>query len=230
MAIIWQRVGYPGLDPYLWFEEIWSVHKHGSLNYNVVGVYPPGFVLFTASIISYNYKARVTPPRIKDTIQQIFELITKRDFKSNTHHSLKSKISIKDKSKFRNFYLYPKFGCKGVIDFLKDDILLNNGIIKTNSIITDLNSSNDHIEIQYIQGKNVYTQVFDKIYWAASILDLINILKLKNFNQLKYRKLLTINISINKKDLLGDKVHASYIRYRIFFFTEYMNQIKLVLI
>ena len=31
------------------------------------------------------------------------------------------------------------------------------------------------------------------------------------YNQLKYRKLLTINISINKKDLLGDKVHTSYI-------------------
>ena len=169
------------------------------------------FWKFEISNLSKNYKARVTPPRIRYAIQKIFEFKSKRDFKSNTQKSLESKIAIKDKSKVRNFYLYPKFGCKGVIDFLKDDIILNNGIVKTNSIITDLNSSNDHIEIQYIQGKKVYTKVFDKIYWAASILDLINILKLKNYNQLNYRKLLTINISINKKDLLGDKVHASYI-------------------
>ncbi|MCP6719101.1 MAG: hypothetical protein KJI71_02595, partial [Patescibacteria group bacterium] len=168
------------------------------------------FWKFDISNMSKDYKARVTPPRIRDTIQQIFELITKRDFKSNTHN-LESKISIKNKSKFRNFYLYPKFGCKGVIDFLRDDIILNNGIIKTNSIITELNPSNNHIEIQYTQGKKVYTEVFDKIYWAASILDLIKVLKLKNYNKLKYRKLLTINISINKKDLLGDNVHASYI-------------------
>ncbi len=169
------------------------------------------FWKFDISNMSKDYKARVTPPRIRYAIQKIFEFKNKRDFKSNTQQSLESKITIKDKPKFRNFYLYPKFGCKRVIDFLKDDIILNDGIIKTNSIITDLNSSNDHIEIQYIQGKNVYTDVFDKIYWAASILDLINLLKLKNYNQLNYRKLLTINISINKKDLLGDRVHASYI-------------------
>ena len=54
MTIIWQRVIYPGLDPYSWFGEIWSIHKHGSLKFDVVGVYPPGFVLFTASIISFN--------------------------------------------------------------------------------------------------------------------------------------------------------------------------------
>jgi len=54
MFIIWQRVSYPGLDPYLWFGEIWSVHKNGSLNFDVVGVFPPGFVLFNASIISFN--------------------------------------------------------------------------------------------------------------------------------------------------------------------------------
>ncbi len=169
------------------------------------------FWKFDISNMSKDYKARVTPPRIRDTIQQIFELITKRGFKSDKQHSLDPKISIKDKSKFRNFYLYPKYGCKGVIDVLKDDIILNNGIIKTNSIITDLNSYNDHIEIKYMQGKNLFTEEFDKIYWAASILDLINILKLKNFSRLKYRKLLTINLSINKKDLLGDKVHTSYI-------------------
>ena len=54
MAIIWQRVSYPGLDPYFWFVEIWSIHKHGSLNFDALGVYPPGFILFTASIISFN--------------------------------------------------------------------------------------------------------------------------------------------------------------------------------
>jgi len=54
MAIIWQRVSYPGLDPHLWFGEIWSIHKNGSLKFDVVGVYPPGFVLFNASIISFN--------------------------------------------------------------------------------------------------------------------------------------------------------------------------------
>ena len=169
------------------------------------------FWKFEISNLSKDYKARVSPPRIRYAIQKYFELKTQKGFKSNTQKSVEPKYSINDKSMFRNLYLYPKYGCKGVIDFLKDDIILNNGIIKTNSIITNLNSYNDHIEIKYMHGKNLYTEVFDKIYWAASILDLINILKLKNYNQLKYRKLLTINISINKKDLLGDKVHTSYI-------------------
>ena len=54
MFIIGQRVSYPGIDPYLWFGEIWSVHKQGSLNSIVAAAYPRGFVLFTASIISFN--------------------------------------------------------------------------------------------------------------------------------------------------------------------------------
>ncbi len=166
---------------------------------------------FEISNISKDFRARVTPPRIRHTIQKNLESIIQKGFNSNTHKRVNPKYSEKDKLKLNNLYLYPKYGCKGVIDFLKDGIILNNGIIKTNSTITDLTLYNDNIRIKYMYGKNVYTEVFDKIYWAASILDLINILKLKNYNQLKYRKLLTINISINKKDLLGDKVHASYI-------------------
>ena len=54
MFIIWQHASYPGIDPYLWFEEILFIQKHGSLNLEVFGVYPPGFVLFTSSIISLN--------------------------------------------------------------------------------------------------------------------------------------------------------------------------------
>ncbi|TKJ24124.1 MAG: hypothetical protein CEE43_00135 [Promethearchaeota archaeon Loki_b32] len=54
MVIIWQRVGYPGLDSYSWFGDIWFIHKNCSLRFDFAGVYPPGFVLFTASIISFN--------------------------------------------------------------------------------------------------------------------------------------------------------------------------------
>ncbi|MBA7528062.1 hypothetical protein ES705_20245 [subsurface metagenome] len=54
MFIIEHRVSYPGFDPYLWFGEIWSIHKHGSFNFEIVNVYPTGFVLFTSSIISFN--------------------------------------------------------------------------------------------------------------------------------------------------------------------------------
>ena len=54
MFIIWQRIGYPSIDPYLWFGEVWSIHNNRSLNFDLVGVYPPGFVLFTSSLISLN--------------------------------------------------------------------------------------------------------------------------------------------------------------------------------
>ena len=54
MFIIRQRVSYPGLDPYPWFGEIWSIHKQDSFNLIIHSSYPRGFVLFTASIISYN--------------------------------------------------------------------------------------------------------------------------------------------------------------------------------
>ncbi len=122
------------------------------------------FWKFEISDLSKDYKARVTPPRIKYAIQKFFELGNQKGFKSNRQKSLDSKYSKNDKPMFRNLYLYPKYGCKGVIDFLKDDIILNNGIIKTNSTITDLTLYNDNIRIKYMYGKNVYTEVFDKIY------------------------------------------------------------------
>ncbi len=51
MFIIWQQVGYPSLDPYVWFGEIWSTHKHGALELDFAGAYPPGFVLFALSTL-----------------------------------------------------------------------------------------------------------------------------------------------------------------------------------
>ncbi len=54
MFILWQRVSYPGIDPYLWFGEILNIQKHNTLNLEAFGVYPPGFVVFTSSIISFN--------------------------------------------------------------------------------------------------------------------------------------------------------------------------------
>ena len=54
MFIIGQRVSYPGLDPYQWFGEIWSIQKQSSFNLIIHASYFRGFVLFTASIISLN--------------------------------------------------------------------------------------------------------------------------------------------------------------------------------
>ncbi|MFX1328180.1 MAG: hypothetical protein ACFE91_08555 [Promethearchaeota archaeon] len=43
---------YPGSDPYHWFKNIWIVHKNGAIDYDESFGYPPGFILFCASMLS----------------------------------------------------------------------------------------------------------------------------------------------------------------------------------
>ena len=161
------------------------------------------FWKFEVSNISKDYKARVSPPKIKYLFQMFYKSIFQNE---NKPVKQKNKETIA-----RNLYLYPKYGCKGIIDFLEDEIVLNKGKIKKNSVISDLNLYSDHVKTEYIQNNNLNMEVFDKVYWAASILDLSKVLKFDSSKKSSYRKLLTINISINKNDLLGDKVHTSYI-------------------
>ncbi len=53
MYFINQVLPYPGNDPYYWFNNIWFVHKYGFMDYDVIQSYPPGFVIFSSSIISF---------------------------------------------------------------------------------------------------------------------------------------------------------------------------------
>jgi len=147
------------------------------------------------SNISKEYKARFSLPSYKYIIQKILE----------------SKDSTQKNDKNKNIFPYPKYGCEGVINTLKNDIITDNGIIRTNTSITDLSVIDGQIEVKYIQEKNSFTEKYDNIYWAASISDLIQILNFEHYKKLEYRALLTVNVSINRKDLLGDKIHTSYI-------------------
>lgn len=52
MFFINKDLPYAGNDQYLWFNNIWFVHKYGYLDYDVIKSYPPGFVIFCSSIIS----------------------------------------------------------------------------------------------------------------------------------------------------------------------------------
>ena len=53
MYFINKFLPYPGNDPYIWFNNIWHVNKYGFLDYKVIKSYPPGFVIFCSSMISF---------------------------------------------------------------------------------------------------------------------------------------------------------------------------------
>ncbi|MFX1363499.1 MAG: hypothetical protein ACFFCE_10795 [Promethearchaeota archaeon] len=52
MFFIWNRLAFPSSDPYAWFRNVWFVHNNGAINYNSIEGYPPGYILFGASMIS----------------------------------------------------------------------------------------------------------------------------------------------------------------------------------
>ncbi len=52
MYFIWKRLPYPESDAYTWFKNIWFIHENGSINYGSIQGYPPGFALFSGSMIS----------------------------------------------------------------------------------------------------------------------------------------------------------------------------------
>ncbi len=147
------------------------------------------------SIISKEYKTRFTPPKLSYTIRKIME---------SFYFSNKSQVPNK-------IFLYPKQGVGKVIDFLESDILKRGVVIKKNCKINLLRFNQESSQIEYKQESKVFKEEFEQIYWAASINDLINILGLRNYNNLIYRKLLTINLSINRKSLFQPQVHAAYI-------------------
>lgn len=48
-----KNTGYPAIDPYWWFQNIWFVNKYNFLNYSSIMSYPPGFIIFGSSITSF---------------------------------------------------------------------------------------------------------------------------------------------------------------------------------
>ena len=147
--------------------------------------------------ISKNYKARFTPPKLKKILIEYIE---------NLSYKNKNKSSIS-----HNRFLYPKLGMGMIKDFLKEQILSLGGIIKKNSNIRKLILNEKGINVEYIHNQEIIENKFDKVFWTGSIRELANHFQFREYGKFEYRKLLMIHFKINKKDLLGNKIHATYL-------------------
>ncbi len=157
--------------------------------------YLSNFWKFNPAKISKNYKARFSPPKLKKILHEYIEKF---------FYKKKSSIS-------QNLFLYPTFGIGMIIEFLKNQILSLGGTIKKNSNINKIVLNEKDINIEYVDNQDIITQIFDKVFWTGSIRKLAKLLKFKEHKKFNYRKLLNINFNIDRKDLLGNKIHASYI-------------------
>lgn len=164
--------------------------------------YITNFWKYNPAKITKTYKARFSPPRLKKILKTYIE---------NFIYKKESSIS-------QNAYLYPKFGMGMIVDFLKDQILSLGGIIKKNSNIMRILPHEKKINVEYIQDQEKINKNFDKVFWTGSIHELAKLLKFQEYKKFIYRKLLIINFKFNNKDLLGKKIHASYLMIPGIFF------------
>ncbi len=172
------------------------LNSWGKKFYNdVLFHYLSNFWKFNPAQISKNYKARFSPPRLKKILYVYFE---------NFFYKKKPSAS-------KNLFLYPIFGVGKIIGFLKKEILRQSGRIKKNININNVLLNERDINIEYKENQEIIKEKFDKVFWTGSIHKLAKLLKLKEYSKFKYRKLLNINFKIDKKDLLGNKIHSSYL-------------------
>jgi protoporphyrinogen oxidase len=120
--------------------------------------------------------------------------------------------------KFKSFlwykkydYYYPKHGVFEVIKHLKSKILEKKGKIELEAEIKEFNFSKNRPEVKYEQNGTLNKEIFDRIFWSGSLSDLASILNLTEQEKLDYRDLLTINVAINKPNILGFITHTTYI-------------------
>ncbi len=157
--------------------------------------YISNFWKYNPAKITKTYKARFSPPRLKNVLKTYIENFITRKNSSISHYP----------------FLYPKFGMGMIIDFLKNQILSLGGKIKKKTDIIRVLPQEKKINIEYIQDQEKINKNFDKVFWTGSIHELAKLLKFKEYKKFIYRKLLTINFKFNNKDLLGKKIHASFI-------------------
>jgi len=108
-------------------------------------------------------------------------------------------------------YYYPKYGIYEVIKYLKNKILERGGKIELKSEISEMNFTNNPLEVIFKKDGNIQKENFDRIFWSGSLSDLSRILNFEEKRKLNYRDLLTINIAIDKPNLLGFITHTTYV-------------------
>lgn len=108
-------------------------------------------------------------------------------------------------------YYYPKYGVYEIIKYLKRKILANGGKIELKSAISEMDFSNNSAEVTYKQDESIQKEKFDRIFWSGSLSDLSELLNFREKRKLNYRDLLTINIAIDKPNILGFITHTTYI-------------------
>lgn len=166
--------------------------------------------------ISKSYKARFAPPKIKTVIQSFRKSLSQPNIRlSNSPEksflNMKSVINDIKNHFLKKSYPYPKYGIEGVLDPLINEMNKKGVQIKKNSIIKKLTFQNNSIFVEIKDSNKHYKDKFDKLIWTAPIPDLIHLLELPQYDLFSYRHLLTINCAIFKENILGAKVHTSYI-------------------
>ncbi len=163
--------------------------------------------------ISKFYKARFAPPKLKYAIQSFYKSFRNKSSNSPEiffpYPRYGNKNAIKPLKK--RFYPYPKYGIEGVLNPLINEMNRTGVQIKRNSIIKKLIFRDNSVHTEINDSNGVHNDKFDKIIWTAPLSDLVHHLKLPQYDKFNYRHLLIINCAVFKEDLLGEKVHTSYI-------------------
>lgn len=110
-----------------------------------------------------------------------------------------------------SYFYYPKYGVFEVIKSLKKKVLKKGCNVRLETDIEDIDFSENKFDVTYSHSKEVNTERFDRVFWSGSLKDLTSLFNIQEREKIRYRNLITINIAINKKDLLGENVHTAYI-------------------
>lgn len=162
--------------------------------------YMTNFWLTEPKNISKSFKGRIQPPRLKNLIKSILK-----------HNNSNKKDKEYNLEKDNGLYLYPEYGMEGVITYLVQELEKLGVEIKCSSEIKKINYSENNILVDITHENKTEQCEFDKMIWSGSIFDLnkhLNLLKTASF---RYNDLMIINCAVEKKNILGDKIHTSYI-------------------
>lgn len=110
-----------------------------------------------------------------------------------------------------SYFYYPKYGVFEVIKSLKEKVLNKGCDIKLETEIEEIEFLDDKFKVTYSNTDELNTERFDRVFWSGSLKDLTQLFNIKEKNEIRYRNLITVNIAINNKDLLGENVHTAYI-------------------